>query len=105
MSSEFKYYTLSKSKEDKGFYFAHNGLFNFWNEYIIFHKDDLHLLLVNNTTRKFSEDPNITSNQLQDAVNILKNEYESELYKHSGVTRIAAQTITNIDNIVKEIKE
>ena len=93
----FKYYTLSKCQEDKEFYFANNGLFNFWNEYIIFHKDNLHVVLVNYSNSEIDGTP-LSAKHRQEVKNILNSDYVIQLCKHSKITYDAAQAIAN--NIV-----
>lgn len=47
------YYKIQKTREDKEFYFAHEGYFNFWDEYLICHLNKINWVIVNKTKRKF----------------------------------------------------
>lgn len=51
-----KYYVLEKTQECRDFFFNNEGIFNFWDEYVIVHLNELgdrHPVLVNRTGRKF----------------------------------------------------
>ena len=50
------YYLISKTEEDKQFFFAHEGYFNFWDEYLIMNikegNNKVFAVLVNRPDRK-----------------------------------------------------
>ena len=43
---EPRYYTLDRTKESEQFLFSHNGLFNLWNKILLFHWNEVYLLLI-----------------------------------------------------------
>ena len=47
------YYNLEKNKENRIFYFSNDGLFNFWDEYLICHVGEKNYVLINRPGRKF----------------------------------------------------
>lgn len=56
MSKTLPYYRINKTEEDKQFFYAHEGYFNFWDKYLIMHipsYDDIFTILVNRTDDKF----------------------------------------------------
>lgn len=51
-----KYYVLEKTQECKDFFFNNEGIFNFWNKYLIVHLNefgDRYPVLVSRTRREF----------------------------------------------------
>lgn len=50
------YYVLNKNNEDKDFYFENEGIFNFWNKYLIAHIGLYNIVLVNRTDKIFHGD-------------------------------------------------
>lgn len=48
------YYVFDKqTPENKDFYFNNEGIFNFWNNYLLIHINDCNLVIVNKPKRKF----------------------------------------------------
>lgn len=69
-----QYYRLNQTQEDKAFYFDHQGLFNFWNQYLILHWGDIHLVIINKPGTNFSN-PYYATSELYNAMYHLKNDY------------------------------
>lgn len=49
------YYTLAQTEEDKQFYFDNEGIFNFWNTYLVVHIGNQHIVHVNRSGKKIPE--------------------------------------------------
>lgn len=49
-----KYYVLNKTPESEAIYFNNEGIFNFWNEYLMIRINGKNLVAANRTGRKFS---------------------------------------------------
>lgn len=47
------YYVLEKTNECKDFYFENEGIFNFWNTYLIVHLKSFNIVLINRTNKIF----------------------------------------------------
>lgn len=52
--NKLEYYRLEGNDKDREFYFANEGIFNFWDEYLIVHIRNVHILVVNRTGREFT---------------------------------------------------
>lgn len=54
MDNILNYYVLEKNKESKDFYFENEGIFNFWNKYLIIHIGKDNIVLANRTNKIFN---------------------------------------------------
>ena len=88
----WRYYILERTEQDKEFYFAHDGLFNFWNEYIIFHYDDIHIVLVNRSNREF-HGADISPEKLHEVREILYEHYLDKLEECGVISLIFVNKI------------
>ena len=80
-------YTLDRTLTSKQFLFSHNGLFNLWNKFLLFHWNDDYFLLMappDMTERFFKEkcktSKNITKN-ITEAAHIFVKHYIDALEK------------------------
>lgn len=64
MNKTLPYYRLSQTEEDKQFFYAHEGYFNFWDEYLVMNIKEgynkVFTALVNRPNRKFGKLEDIT---------------------------------------------
>ena len=70
-----QYFRLNQNEADRELYFANNGLFNFWNQYLVLHWNDAHLILINKPGTKFTRDEQLTIFEIYDALDHVKNDY------------------------------
>lgn len=69
-----QYFRLNKTQEDEDFYFSHNGLFNFWNQYLILHWYNVNFVIINKPGTKFGKEHFPTS-ALYTALNHIEDDY------------------------------
>ena len=59
MNKTLPYYLISKTEEDRQFFYSHEGYFNFWDEYLIMNIKEgynkVFTVLVNRPDRKFGK--------------------------------------------------
>lgn len=53
MKERLEYKVLEKTQECRDYYFAHEGIYDFWGDYLIAHIGDKNILLKNLTGKKF----------------------------------------------------
>lgn len=73
-----QYYRINKTQEDHDLYFSNNGLFNFWNEYLILHWNDAHIIIINRPGTKFTRDEQLTIFEIYNALDHVKDDYCSD---------------------------
>ena len=58
------YFIISKTEEDRQFFYSHEGYFNFWDEYLIMNIKEgynkVFIVLVNRPNKDFGEYENLT---------------------------------------------
>ena len=74
-----KYFRLNQNEADRELYFANNGLFNFWNQYLILHWNDVHIVVINKPETRFggrdNKEERPTISELYTALDHVKNDY------------------------------